>query len=153
MLYTQSLPTYVFFIIRAVFIAAQLAVNFTTAKVQTFNIKKRMILQHWEPSCRMALWQSPDSCCHGLTGMSAILPLKKGKESFASVWPLYQSRVNIAGLDCQTMIYGIYTFNVTLSRHCPKMLAGNSPNKIVSGEWNKSHRRVNREKNIGKPHS
>lgn len=51
------------------------------------------------------------------------------------------------------MIYGVYTFNVMLSRHCPKMLAGNSPNKIFSGEWNKSHRRVNGEENIGKLHS
>lgn len=40
--------------------------------------------EHWQPSCCMAVWQFPTSCCSGLTGISAALTQKRMKGSFVS---------------------------------------------------------------------
>lgn len=149
MLYIHRLPTSVFCIIWAVFIAAELAVKCTIARAQMFDIQL-----HLKLSCCMALWQFSDSCCNALTGISATLSLRGVKELHEVSDPYVTPDSVLQGwMVALWSMPMYYLLNVTFSRRCPKCWEGNGSNVIVSVGLSKSCRMVNPEKNIAKQHS
>lgn len=86
-----------------------------------------MILQHWEPSCCMGLWQFPDSYCHGLTGISAILPLKKGRGALLVSDPYISPDSILQGWMVRS-VTDVYMFNVMF-----KCWQGTAPMRLFQG--------------------